>query len=256
MCRLHALAAFILAPIAAVHGMQSVSATAEPHRAVVVKQGVRVTVSLPQRSYPRNALVRVWIGARNVSNHTIYVPESCAGPSNPHITVLTGTGHIVFPPLIPTPAPSGPVVMGCMAAKPIPLKPGHSLHWRQDAVLRGTQIMAHIGLGNARSYGHSSRWITGRLRVQLTPPDAPTITIHSAPSTTIDVTSTSGSGPFVVNDWWFCPGDDRLNGPNERTTTIAGSTISVPCSRPTEWHGVVAQIGHSLAQFDYVQSST
>lgn len=225
--------------------------TAAPNRVVVVTQGVRITASVPRHAYPRGALVGVWMGLRNVSRHVVDVPGSCSGPNNPHVTVLTGDGRMVFPPLIPVPIPQGPPVMGCMAARPIPLKPGQSLHWRQDAVARGRRILAWIGLGGARDL-ISSRWLTVTLHVRLTAADPPELTVLTAPSVAVNVAAAPGAGPLMVSEWWFCPGDIRANGANTRMLEpLAGARITLPCPRPQEWHGVVGRINHSLARFDY-----
>src|SRR5947209_4670400 len=94
---------------------QTLARTAVPNRAVVVSNGVQVTASVAQRTYP-------------------------------HITVMTGLGQQVFPPLVQAPEPPGPPIEACLAARPTALRPGQTLHWEQDAVLRGAHLMVHLGL--------------------------------------------------------------------------------------------------------------
>lgn len=228
------------------------SAPGAPNRVVVVTQGVRITVSVPQRVYPRDALVTVWIGVRNIARHVVYVPGACAGPANPNVSVWSESGRLVYPPLVPVDEPRGPVVMACMGALPRPLKPGRALHWRRDAVLRGSRIDARFGLGGPTDMLVGSHWIHARLRVRLTTSDAPTLSVITSPVVTVDASALPGVGPLIVSDWWFCPGDIRANGAHDRTFQAqAGTHLTLPCARPTEWHGIVGRMGHSVARFNY-----
>jgi hypothetical protein len=181
-------------------GPHTPSPPATPNRAIVVTQGIRVTVSVPQRVYPRDALVSVWIGVRNISHHAVYVPGACAGPSNPNVLVWSGSGRLVYPPLIPVAEPQGPLVMACMAPFPRLLKPGSALHWRLDAVLRGSWIDARVGLGGPTDILVGSHWIHVHLRVRLTASDAPELNVTNSPVVTVDASAAPGLGPLVVSD--------------------------------------------------------
>jgi hypothetical protein len=237
-------------------GPRTPSQAGTPNRTVVATHEVRVTVSIPRRIYPRDALVSVWIGLRNISHHAVYVPGACAGPTNPNVSVWSASRRLVYPPLIPVAEPRGPLVMACLAPPPRPLLPGNALHWRLDAVLRGSWIDARVGLGGPTDIVVGRHWMRVRLQVQLSKDDAPTLSVITSPKVTVDATAAPGAGPLFISEWWFCPGDIRANGARDRTfQSLTAARFTAPCARPTEWHGVAGRMGHSIARFDYVAPS-
>jgi hypothetical protein len=248
------LAAGLLLPAPSAGAQQNRARTSTSNLASVTRGGVRVTASIPRHAYPRAALVSVWIGLRNVSNRTVYVPGACRGPTNPHVVVLNVAGQTVYPPLIPVRAPAGPPVMGCLAARPRPLRPDAALHWRQYALLRGSRIVVSAGTGRQQDFFGASRWLSVVLHVQLTARDAPTLTVSDGPPVTLTIGAAPGNGPFLLSDWWLCPGDVPANGaPTRVLTRIAGMHMAPPCADPLEWHGVVGRANHSIARFDYTE---
>jgi hypothetical protein len=69
-----------------------------------VSQGVQLTLSVPVRTYPRHALVRVTVRARNVSHRVVRLDLRSAA-----VSVLDASGRVVYPPPSPTwmPPPTG-----------------------------------------------------------------------------------------------------------------------------------------------------
>lgn len=57
--------------------------------AVVNSHGVRMALTIPKRSYPRDSLVQVTLRLRNVSRHAVLVSTN----NGPSVQVLDGAGH-------------------------------------------------------------------------------------------------------------------------------------------------------------------
>lgn len=140
----------------------------------------------------------------------------------------------------------------CLASIPMPVKPGHAVQWpRQMVVVRRSRVVVHVGLGGRYDYSGPSRWIDVHLWVDLTPRDAPRITVNTSPRASIDVSGAPGTGPLLVSEWWFCPGDARENGARERMLDPRAVTrLTLSCAHPVEWHGLVGRLNHSVVRFD------
>ena len=243
-------ATLLLAPL----GMMSLGTGARgsapaPNAATATANGIRVTASTPLHAYPRGALVPVRVDVRNVSRATLYVPFSC-GLENPNARVRTASGRLVFPPLIPgLPEPVSQVA-SCLGPRPLSLAPGGTAHWQLYAVVRGSVIVARLGTGIPAGSEPPSHWTKVKLAVRLTAADGPRLTVRTSSSTAIGVGKARGTGPMLVSDWWLCPGDDPQNGARDRLMSrVGGSRITADCAYPTEWHGVVGRMNHTVTSF-------
>jgi hypothetical protein len=104
--------------------------------------GVKLSLSVPRRSYPRNALVRVTVRLENVSGHTVLVSGN-----NPAMVVVSDASHqVVYWPDAPF---MGQELFGqSMARRPtIHLRPHHHLARSFFVILRGPFLQAQATLG-------------------------------------------------------------------------------------------------------------
>lgn len=220
-----------------------------PLRAVAQHGGLRLEVTVPRSDYPRDALIRVRVVARNTTGHTLWIEGGGAqapGRYLPQVEVLDHAGRPLplslttyFP--YPGPAPT--------AAS---LTPGATIGGPEDVVLRGSWVRARVTLLRAGNipvragYGLTTR----PLRVHLLPSDSPKVTINAGtggPSVTIVRPPGLRGPPQAV--WYADCGGTNFD---QRMYWSSVSTVLVPgCSPLHAWHVLVGWRGHSVAAIDY-----
>jgi hypothetical protein len=118
-----------------------------------VSQGVQLTLSVPARTYPRHALVRVTLRAHNVSHRMVQLDLRSAA-----VIVLDASGRVVYPPPSPTwmPPPTGGPLIPSLPR----LLPGKSSTVRTYTVLNGNRLQVTAPIGS-----NGSQLITPLLEV-------------------------------------------------------------------------------------------
>lgn len=230
-------------------------------RSSVTSHGVRLSLSVPRSTYPRNALVQVDIAVRNVSNKTVLVPTSCTG-DNPAAQVLRRDGMVTYPPALPLMPGTEPSCQ--MLSPPVPLRPGRTITGKHYVVLRGNSLRAVVNFDllpgvTSQSNAAVVRVTTPSVRVRLIHRPAPHIKLTGAPALHAYVTGASASnqGPLLYMDWYRCQ--------NIQATTIGGhvatwtpdpqTPVLVPgCDEPVEWHAAAGWLGQPVAYLNYVRT--
>jgi hypothetical protein len=115
--------------------------TRGPLTVVGVSHGVSISLVIPRRSYPRDALVQFTVTIRNVSRRTLFLqdwPPDWGGSFSPHILMRTRRGKLVYEEqlstfLAPTPGTLAPNYV---------LRPRQALTRRVRFVLQAGQVQA------------------------------------------------------------------------------------------------------------------
>jgi hypothetical protein len=222
--------------------------------------GIRLTLRLSNRIYPRNALVRATVVVQNVSRKRAWVPYSAECLTwNPGLVVMDGTGKELYPPglksFLPPPCPP-PVPNGR------PLDPGKSLTAHLYAVLRARYLHARLDYYRTlnRRPGSVLSVQTPSIRVPpLAAADPPPASLTGAPgSAVLQVSPPPGvHGPPLYEDSAACPytSDTGMQGTQYQQTLFwlrsADATITPDCSPIIEWHVVAGWLNHSVVSVDW-----
>lgn len=239
--------------------LPSAHATLQPNgpkttSAVGTAGGLTLTVGAG-RQYPKGALVPVRVTLRNTKSRPAWVwtvAPTQFGFLFPQVEVLGPSGSVAYPPALrgypglPGPAPSL-----------MELGAHQSIVKTEDVVLSGDRIRATvrwstIGRRDSGPFTSGTAVLRSRpLRVKLLPADAPSVVVHSsggAPSADVTVTNPV-PGKLLYVDWADCglPATQEEHWYWTRTHPH----LVPPCSSPRQWHGLVGQLGHSVARIDY-----
>jgi hypothetical protein len=165
----------------------------------VVSQGIKLTLSLPNQTYPRNSLVRATVRIQNLAHRVVYVL-----PGN-GVTVMDASRTVAYPPVFLPLAGFSPFP-GC-ACPPLPpvvassdprlLRFRGTYSYTQTIILRAEEVQASVGI--TRPTRVSGGWKIGASTTVSTPPvvlsltsaPAPTATVHFAPA-----------GPTTPAEWY------------------------------------------------------
>jgi hypothetical protein len=222
----------------------------------VMSGGLKLTLTVPRRSYPRNALAQVRVTLRNVTNHDVGYWTSVVGPAGeaaPQAEVLNAPGKVLFPPAMPywPPLPGPPPGLAT-------LQSGQSVTESEYIVVRGARIRATQSFMprmttnlNLPPYVLSTRPIFMR----LTSEPAPTLALHGAPTDpALDVTRPSNvQGPMWSVRYANCGVQLPVFVYTYTQVWVRSNLHLTPgCSPLLEWHLRVAWLNHPVAALDYV----
>jgi hypothetical protein len=222
--------------------------------------GIKLTLVAPQRSYPRNALVRFAVAVENVSNHRLQVRLGAqCSYTNPDIEVLDAQGHL-FPHNPSSHGESSP--QPPRAYNPFPgcersiglrwLQPGQAAHQRDFAVLGYGYVRAVMKLG-ADLAPHT---MTPEAHVLLTTGKPPIATLkHSnvGPYVTIQrPLGAKGRLYFVETATCFSASSPvSLSSRPLWSPVIQGNRVYSGCYGKQEWHGYAGYLNYPVATIDY-----
>lgn len=246
---------FALPPLATRYGSPRVG----PNGAIttwVTSGGLKLTLVVSRRSYPRNALAQVRVTLQNVTNHDVGYWHPGAGPvgyAAPQAQVLNGAGKIVFPPAMPYMPPiAGP------APFPVSLHPGGSVTVSEYIVVRGARIRATQTFMPRMTANLSLPpyvLTTRPIFIRLTSEPAPQLTLHGNPSDPIlDVTRP----PKVQGPMWSVRYADCGSEPPVIAYAYTGDWVrsdlhlTPGCSPVHGWYVRVAWLNHPVAALDYI----
>jgi hypothetical protein len=210
--------------------------------------GIRLTLHVARRSYPRRALIPVTARLTNLTRKGLYVEpphpsqleDGCDGFAFFYAARSNGANAEPAQTIL---SPSG----GCPVDTPVPLPVGRSVVEREMIVLWTGRIYAEAGTSFRRGRG----W-----RVGPGVKEGPTATVrlYSARAPVISVKRISGiatvhrppgaRGRMYYRDWAIC-------GTSERAvpawTPAARPQVSVPCRPAQQWHIDVAWLNTPVA---------
>ncbi|MDQ2741306.1 MAG: hypothetical protein M3Z66_03275 [Chloroflexota bacterium] len=217
----------------------------------MVSHGIELKLSLPQASYPQNALVQASVSMRNVSRHTVWLWTNgpmIPGGSWPEVDVLDSSGTVVYPPALPTyfPLPGPPPTL-------VAAKRGFYLHSLVYVVLRGSHLQLTLDIspgGSTTDRSTAVHLATPPLAVTLTAPDTPRITLHTPPAQ-ISVTFQpvdAVQDPLRFVGYADCGG---TNFQQDIDWSPGGRGLVPGCQPLRHWYLVAGWPGHSVATVDY-----
>ncbi len=216
---------------------------------VVPSPFVRLSLSVPASTYPRNALVRVTVRLRNISAHPIHLNPPDCGTRSISVDVLNAAGRILYPPILAgTPLPNCGVTTGPGRS----VAPGQTLTITELVVLRGWRVQARADITEAGTI------LGAPERVTLTRADPPVVAVHTQPDLHADLTRPARArGPL----WYFAWGRCRSGESGQSMTgmldwrSAAGTRLpaAVPqgCTGSPEWHALAGWVGHTVAHIDH-----
>lgn len=217
---------------------------------------LKLTLAVPRRSYPRNALARVQVTLRNVTDHDVGYLRPGVGPigyAAPQAEVLNAAGKIVFPPAMPyMPALPGP------APFLESLHPGGTLSESEFIVVRGARIRATQRFA-PRMTSNVNRPLntlsTRPILIRLTSEPAPKLSLHGDPTDPVlDVTRPPNvAGPMLRLSYAGC--GEEPSGPVYSYTDIwitSKLRLTPGCSPLLGWYVRVAWLNHPVAALDYI----
>jgi hypothetical protein len=215
-----------------------------------VSDGVRLTLTLPRRVYPRNALVRATLRIQNVGHHTILTRfgDGCA-ITNPFIEVFDGRGRLMDQgPLIVSGNPGCPTILGQ------PFLPGRTVRQHVFAVLRGRYVRAVLNVGKSLN----GRLITPKLAVRLVHGKAPIVTIKQSkigPFAQVD-RPPGASGPLYFVGSARCGSASNFQGYSStplwsRAAIAEGNRVYSGCYGEQQWRALAGYLNFPVATIDY-----
>lgn len=230
------------------------------HRVEVRAHGVELSLSLPRRDYPRDALVRVTIRLENISRQLVQVGVTGAAVCDrrgPGVQVSTASHQILYPPAITWLLPScGPVFL------PRALRSGRAIQRRLFAILRGNHIQAIAAIGKK-----PVEITTPPLTVMLRSEPAPRVILRTTAPSKISVSSATpaqrGSFYYITSEMCIfpTPGPQGGTGSGWGMTHFAFSTpdrdgvyrFASGCEPPTRWSFVGGWLNHPVATIEYIR---
>lgn len=219
-------------------------------RAMVIRHGVNLTLTVPRQVYPQNALIRVHVRVQNVLHRDLQVEAdfrtACAHTAR--VEVLNAGGATVYPPaLVPFPAPP------CVAPPMTILHAGETITRSPLVILRGPQIHASIGRLTTVNKGNQVTdqtvpVTTPNITVVLKPQAAPRITLHTRKSKIEALVDRPKAkhGPLLFQAFGDCPGATTLIW----TKAVSGR-ISSGCSAISRWTIVAGWLNQPVATLNY-----
>ncbi len=234
-------------------------------RTQIVTDGVRLTLSLPKRMYPRNALVRATVTVHNVSRREVYVVERGSadnGFQTPQVEVVGPDGNVVYPPALSMQFLPRPGQVGSTSI----LLPKQTIVWNEYVILRATRIRTWLDIQTSSAPDAPQRRVmTPPLMLHLVSGTAPRVTLRVTGSRVVAVLHPMwrAHGPLVYMDSGTCvyPGLGTqypehftwIPALRHRFTLQAEPALG-PCPDVLAWRAIAGWNGQPVAQINYLQA--
>jgi hypothetical protein len=208
--------------------------------------GIRLSLVVPQRSYPRNALVRLAVRIQNVSHDSVltYIGAQCIS-TNPFVEVLDSGGSVTpqTPPhmmLPPCPVPSGQ-----------PLAAGKSVTQHVIFILNGVAIRGVLNVGRYLA----TRIVTPKVAVRVSGAVPASLVVHRSQGGRVLVIQRppGAPGPLYVFETTYCGAADGIASllGEPHWLPVQGNRISSGCTGPQQWHGYAGYLNYSVETIDF-----
>lgn len=236
------------------------AARAQPDSAIrvaIVSHGVRLTLTVPRRIYPRNAVIQVKLTVKNVSHHGVYI---ASGLQAPIAYVLDSSGIEVYDPYAPL---SNETLVTQKGPGPVSFLLRRGKAWEADPylVLRGSRIGYRVIIGR---FGHGTEvTVTGRsVSVRLTPEVLPQVSLSTVPTLRATISqAVAVSGPLLYYSQTSCQIDGARYSTGSGWSIAHGTSIepefytaSGPgsqCDGTKTWHALAGWLNHPVATITY-----
>ncbi len=242
-----ALAALLLpSPFSPVSGTSASSTTSL--RVDTVTHGVKLSLIVPRRTYPRNALIQVTVRLQNVSRRTVLVSSGINGPT---VVVLDSAKQVVYSPESPFMDDTFMSILGGGPRPPIKLAPHKSWTPTFFVILRGPVLQAQALLG---ARGKELEVDGAPVPITLTDAAAPAVLVSDAPTIHATVTPPPGAlGPPIVMEETHCSGngissEDGWDGASSDDLT---PDFAPDCVSPRTWIAYAGWLGYPIATVSY-----
>lgn len=210
--------------------------------------GLRLTLTLPESSYPQGALAMATMSLKNVSHHTVTLCVFCS-KGYMDVRVLSGAGHVVYPPPVPQLVPlTGPPPL------PLLLRAGKTMRVTTEVIFRGARIRAFAAL-------EGNTIIRTRLvSIPLLPATPPAISVTQDGVPRVSVTPPAPmQGPLYYSYIFQCAtGGDHpgIETASDYWVTSNSTefelTRASDCVKLQQLHVVAGWMGQPVAEYHWV----
>ncbi len=224
----------------------------------VTSGGVRLSLQLTSRAYPRNALVPVTVRLENHTRHALSTWQCLAYSLGPE--VVGDDGSVQYPPVLPPPgAPFNPCPGPYLHPPVSRIAPGGFLVRQVYVMLRSLRLRATTQLYVNARQGKPTVITTPLLQLRPMSLAGPRIRLYASPPLDAVVGPVAGAGPLLYTQFSSCLNragvEDQLSAVYS-TWLAAKSRLFRPfrapgCGAVREWHLFVAQVGRPVARVDY-----
>jgi hypothetical protein len=223
------------------------AASASAIRVETVAHGVRLSLSIPRRTYPKNALVTVTVRLQNVSRHTVLVSVN----NYPDAIVLDSAHQEVYSARDPLSDRALFALIGPGPRPPMKLRPHHGITISYFVILRGPLLQAHamIDTGGKELEVHGPI-----LPLTLTHEALPRVTVIETPTLHATITPPPGvSAPPYFVEQTRCADNDIMTGRGWQAAPTDDLTpeFATDCTKPGAWVAVAGWLNHPVASIDY-----
>jgi hypothetical protein len=221
-----------------------------------VSHGLRITLSLPCCSWPRNALVRASVTVRNLTARDVLISQRGTALGVQPVDARRRPAGEPFGRLGHIMSGSGPYL------PPLPLHPGKSLRAVFYGVLSSSRLQANVQISDR--FAVDVRGPVARLTLEAGSP--PTYTLVSSPEVYADVKpATPATGPLLyetVDSSCHGPGFSESTGggigwlqaPGGRLAPIwpQGPSWHGTCTRNYHWEVLAGWVGQPVVHINYI----
>jgi hypothetical protein len=211
--------------------------------------GIRLTLSLPRRSFARNSLVQLAVRLQNTSNNRVYLSNDCT-LQNPAVSVQSLTHKTVYPPALTF--PSVPTNTACRSPLEIAVTPNGSISRNYFIILRGQCIHAVVRFSRGRS-----DMVSRPLHVGLVSSAPQRVNLHIHPLYATVVPPRSGKRLLLYTDWFQCASSslrDFGGTPSwqfAHSVRLIPSTSLAPSCKVVQWHVVTGYLNHPVVAINF-----
>jgi len=224
----------------------------------VTSGGVRLSLHLAARAYPRNALVPVTVRLENRTRHALSTWQCLAYSLVPE--VVGNDGSVQYAPVLPPPgAPFNPCPGPYLDPPVSRIVPGGVVVRQAYVMLRSLRLRATAQLRVNARQGKPTILTTPLLRVRPVSLAGPRIRLYTSTPLHVVVSPVVGAGPLLYTEYSSClnrAGVEAQLGAVYSTWLAAKGRVFRPfrapgCGAVREWHLFVAQVGRPVARVDY-----
>lgn len=248
---------FLLPVLLIASSLPEQHSTAPAHTGITVSttlDGMRLTLSVPRRSYPRNALIRVAVRMTNRSHLTMPLPylSDTGRPCAPSTVEVFNDHYIVrYPPVVQArpgePLPVSPPC-GAPGIEPTQLRPGQTVSGSDLVILRAEDIHATV-------YARRIRVTTPTVRLVLTPSQPLPVTVSQGAGGVYATVRPRGTirSRLYVNSVWECHEQGMVRVNAEGWGSQSSRRVHSGCSSPAIWYAAVGYLNRPVGVIDYVK---